>query len=155
MPENVTVYTTPTWPHCTHVKEFLSQKGVKYRELNVAENNDARSEMIRKTGRMAVPTITVGEQVVVGFDRNQLERLLTWKRSTGVVDLSELLTSLIELKLVAWLPGRLILNLKGKGVLSFPFLLELLNLYYSSILNKLTIANILWWVAQIRILYTI
>ncbi|HPZ43332.1 MAG TPA: glutaredoxin domain-containing protein [Bacillota bacterium] len=58
------------------MKEFLSQKGVKYRELNVAENEAARSEMIRKTGRMAVPTIKVGEQVVVGFDRNQLERLL-------------------------------------------------------------------------------
>jgi len=77
------------------VKEFLSQKGVKFRELNVAENDDARSEMIKKTGRMAVPTITVGEQVVVGFDRKELDRLLTCKRST------KMWTSLIELKLVA------------------------------------------------------
>jgi glutaredoxin len=64
------------------VKEFLSQKGVSFKELNVAENDAARSEMIKKTGRMAVPTISVGEQVVVGFDRNALERLLPSGRST-------------------------------------------------------------------------
>jgi glutaredoxin len=58
------------------VKEFLSQKGVSYEELNVAENDQARDEMIKKTGRMAVPTVTVGNQVVVGFNRSELERLL-------------------------------------------------------------------------------
>lgn len=109
MPENVTVYTTPSWPHCTHVKEFLSQKGVKYRELNVAENEAARSEMIRKTGRMAVPTIKVGEQVVVGFDRNQLERLLNWKGPL------ELWTPLINLKPVASSPGLLNAYIKLTG----------------------------------------
>ena len=76
MPENGPVYTTPSCPHCTHVKALSSPKGVKYRERNVAEIEAARSEMIRKPCRMAVPTIKVGEQVVVGFDRNQLERLL-------------------------------------------------------------------------------
>jgi glutaredoxin len=58
------------------VKEYLSQKGVKFTELNVAEDDKARNEMVRKTGRMAVPTITVGNKVVVGFDRNELEKLL-------------------------------------------------------------------------------
>ncbi len=32
--------------------------------------------MVRKTGRLAVPTITVGERVVVGFNREELEKLL-------------------------------------------------------------------------------
>jgi glutaredoxin len=59
------------------VKEFLSQKGVHYKELNVADDDQARDEMVRKTGRMAVPTITVGSQVIVGFNRNELEKLLS------------------------------------------------------------------------------
>lgn len=58
------------------MKEFLSQKGVKYQELNVAEDQAARDEMLSKTGRMAVPTIMVGEQVVVGFNKNELEKLI-------------------------------------------------------------------------------
>lgn len=57
------------------MKEFLSQKGVKYKELNVAEDTAARDEMFKKAGRMAVPTIVAGDKVVVGFDRVELEKL--------------------------------------------------------------------------------
>lgn len=58
------------------MKEFLSQKGVKYAEHDVAKDQKARDEMIQKTGRMAVPTILVGDQVVVGYNPTELERLL-------------------------------------------------------------------------------
>ncbi|MCL5935399.1 MAG: glutaredoxin family protein [Clostridia bacterium] len=58
------------------MKEFLSQKGVSYREYNVASDTKARDEMLAKSGKMSVPTIVVGNQVVVGFDRAKLEQLL-------------------------------------------------------------------------------
>ena len=43
---------------------------------NVAEDAGARAELIAKTGRMAVPVITVDDEVIVGFDRGRLQRLL-------------------------------------------------------------------------------
>ena len=58
------------------MKEFLSRKGVEYSEHDVAKDQKARDEMVRKTGRMAVPTILVGDQVVVGYNPAELERLL-------------------------------------------------------------------------------
>jgi hypothetical protein len=36
----------------------------------------AREDLVAKTGRMAVPVITVGDEVIVGFDRGRLKRLL-------------------------------------------------------------------------------
>ena len=42
----------------------------------MAADKMAREEMIRKTGRMAVPTIMVGGQAVVGFNKNELEKLI-------------------------------------------------------------------------------
>ena len=36
----------------------------------------AREELIARTERMAVPVITVDDEVVVGFDRGRLQRLL-------------------------------------------------------------------------------
>ena len=36
----------------------------------------ARAELLAKTGRMAVPVITVDDEVIVGFDRGRLQRLL-------------------------------------------------------------------------------
>jgi glutaredoxin len=49
---------------------------VPFTAKNVAEDVGAREELIAKTGRMAVPVITVDDQVVVGFDRGRLQRLL-------------------------------------------------------------------------------
>ncbi len=33
-------------------------------------------EMVRRTGARAVPVVMVGDEVVVGFDRGKLQRLL-------------------------------------------------------------------------------
>jgi glutaredoxin 3 len=49
---------------------------VAYVAKNVAEDATARDELVARTGRMAVPVITVDEEVVVGFDRGRLQRLL-------------------------------------------------------------------------------
>ena len=43
---------------------------------NVAEDPAAREELIATTGRMAVPVITVDDEVIVGFDRGRLKRFL-------------------------------------------------------------------------------
>jgi len=42
----------------------------------VAEDAAARDELLARTGRMAVPVITVDDEVIVGFDRGRLKRLL-------------------------------------------------------------------------------
>ena len=43
---------------------------------NVADDATAREELIARTGRMAVPVVTVDDEVIVGFDRGRLQRLL-------------------------------------------------------------------------------
>jgi glutaredoxin 3 len=43
---------------------------------NVAEDEAARTELMARTGRLAVPVVVVGEEVIVGFDRGKLTRLL-------------------------------------------------------------------------------
>lgn len=42
----------------------------------MATDLEGREELVRRTGQMAVPVIVVGEEVVVGFDRPRLSRLL-------------------------------------------------------------------------------
>ncbi|PYM11679.1 MAG: NrdH-redoxin [Candidatus Rokuibacteriota bacterium] len=57
-------------------KEFLSSHGIEFTAKNVAEDTAARDELLARTGRMAVPVIAVDDEVVVGFDRGRLQRLL-------------------------------------------------------------------------------
>jgi len=49
---------------------------VPFEDLNVAEDAEARDELVRLTGRMQIPVIVVDDQVVVGFDRPKLQSLL-------------------------------------------------------------------------------
>ena len=43
---------------------------------NVAEDEAARAELMARMGRLAVPVVVVDEEVIVGFDRGKLTRLL-------------------------------------------------------------------------------
>jgi glutaredoxin len=49
---------------------------VPYRDVNVAEDAEGREEVVRLTGRMAVPVIVVDDQVIVGFDKAKLQAAL-------------------------------------------------------------------------------
>ena len=43
----------------------------------MAEDRDKAQEMIKKSGQMAVPVITIDEEIVVGFDQSLLDKLLS------------------------------------------------------------------------------
>ncbi|HEX2480418.1 MAG TPA: glutaredoxin domain-containing protein [Methylomirabilota bacterium] len=61
---------------CRKTKEFLSSKGVQYREVNVAEDVEGREELVRRTGQLAVPVTVIDDEIVVGFNRPRLVELL-------------------------------------------------------------------------------
>ena len=58
------------------MKEFLSQRGIPWTEKYVDADRSAAIEMIRISGQQGVPVTVIGENVVVGFDRPKLERIL-------------------------------------------------------------------------------
>lgn len=57
-------------------KEFFQANGVQYTEVDVAADATKRQEMIDKSGQMGVPVITIGNDLVVGFDKRKLSELL-------------------------------------------------------------------------------
>ncbi len=58
------------------MKEFLSQRGVAYEEKDVAISQQNAQEMVQKSGQTGVPVILVDGEVIVGFDKDRLERLI-------------------------------------------------------------------------------
>lgn len=69
---NVTVYTTNTCPYCTMVKNFLDDKNISYKEVNVENSPEKMMEIMQKTGQMGVPQTEINGQWVVGFDPNSI-----------------------------------------------------------------------------------
>ena len=72
----VTIYSTPTCHFCHAAKEFFTANNVVFTDYNVGSDLEKRKEMIEKSGQMGVPVITVGKDLIVGFDEPKLRELL-------------------------------------------------------------------------------
>ena len=59
------------------VKDFFKTKGLEYNDVNVGEDQVAFQEMVQKSGQMGVPVIDIDGNIVVGFNRPEIEKLLT------------------------------------------------------------------------------
>ena len=57
------------------MKEFLSERGIEYIERDVALDDDALAEL-DALGVWTTPVTVIDGEVVVGFDKPKLERLL-------------------------------------------------------------------------------
>ncbi len=64
------------------MKEFLSQKGIPFTEVDVSRDAAAAQELARRTGRLAVPVTDIDGNLVVGFDRPQLEHYLSQAKAS-------------------------------------------------------------------------
>lgn len=57
-------------------KEFLKQNNFAFEDLNVAESEEARTEMINKSGQMAVPVLDIDGEIIVGFEAEKIKKAL-------------------------------------------------------------------------------
>ena len=51
--------------------------GVAFKEYDVSRDDHAAEEMVKTSGQMGVPVIVIDGQVVVGFDRQRIQALVS------------------------------------------------------------------------------
>ena len=73
---HVTIYSTPTCHFCHAAKDFFAENKIPFTDYNVATDLAKRKEMVEKSGQMGVPVITIGNELIVGFDQDRLKELL-------------------------------------------------------------------------------
>ncbi len=71
----ITVYTQPFCGPCSAMAEYLTSKGVPFIKKDVMIDEEAREEMFQ-LGVRSAPALVVGEEVVIGFDRERIDALL-------------------------------------------------------------------------------
>ena len=72
----VKVYSTPTCPWCKKAKDFLAEKGVEFEDLDVSSNEEARKEMLDKSGQMGVPVLDIDGKIIIGFNQDAITAAL-------------------------------------------------------------------------------
>jgi len=72
----ITVYSTPSCPWCRKVKQYFKSLGIPFKDVDVSKNPKKAEEMYRKSGQMGVPVVVMGNQVIVGFDKAKIDKIL-------------------------------------------------------------------------------
>lgn len=74
--KKIKVYSTQFCPYCVALKEFLKENNVVFEAVDVTEDLRSQDEMIDKSGQMSVPVVEIGEEIIIGFDREKISQLL-------------------------------------------------------------------------------
>lgn len=72
----VIVFSTPTCSFCNMAKKYFRNNRIKFRDVDVSRDPAAARDMVRRSGQQGVPVIDIGGKVVVGFDRNKINKYL-------------------------------------------------------------------------------
>lgn len=72
----VIVYTAADCGWCRLVKQYFDEKQVIYEEVDIFRHPERMAELISKSLQMSVPVTDVNGTVVIGYNREALERAL-------------------------------------------------------------------------------
>jgi len=75
----IKIYSTPGCPYCFTLKEFLKQNNIEFEDIDVSKDEKALKEMVEKSGQMGVPVVEIDGQIVVGFDKEKISKILNLK----------------------------------------------------------------------------
>ena len=72
----VVMYSTAWCGVCKRARQYFQQAGISFVEHDVDEDPKARQEYLRLNPRRSVPTIKIGDEVIVGFSPESVNRAL-------------------------------------------------------------------------------
>ena len=70
--KKIKVYSTPDCAYCWTLKGFLKKHNIEFEEIDIFLDQEAKEEMIKKTGQKEVPVMEIGDQIVIGFDKKKI-----------------------------------------------------------------------------------
>jgi glutaredoxin 3 len=72
----IKLYTTPSCSFCTQIKRYFRENRVPFTEYDVSKDMRRADEMMKKSGQAGVPVVDINGKVLVGFDKQKLEKAL-------------------------------------------------------------------------------
>ena len=74
--KTVTIYSTPTCHFCHMAKEYFTANNVTFTDYDVATDAEKRAEVMERSGQRGVPVIFIGEEMIIGFDKQAIDSAL-------------------------------------------------------------------------------
>ena len=74
--KKVEIFSTETCHFCHMAKDWLAAKGIPFVDYNVGSDVEKRKEMMEMTGQLGVPVIKIGDEIMIGFNPDQMAKIL-------------------------------------------------------------------------------
>lgn len=74
--KKVEIFSTETCHFCHMAKDWLAAKGIPFVDYNVGSDVEKRKEMMEMTGQLGVPVIKIGDDIMIGFNPDQMAKIL-------------------------------------------------------------------------------
>jgi glutaredoxin 3 len=65
--KNISVYTINNCGYCEAAKSLLKSRGLAFQEINISDDDEARMDLVQKTGHRTMPQIFIDDHFVGGF----------------------------------------------------------------------------------------
>jgi glutaredoxin len=69
-------YTEPGCAACEDARKFLISHGIPFEERDIRANPEYLRVLTEELDSLTTPTLVLGDNVIVGFDRNEYKRAL-------------------------------------------------------------------------------
>ena len=76
----ITIYSAVWCAFCKMAKQYLGDRNIAYKEIDVEQDRDAARLILDKTGQMGVPVIDIDGIWILGFDRPKIDAALKEKQ---------------------------------------------------------------------------
>ena len=73
---SVTVYTTPSCSWCNVLKSHLRKHKIRFSDVDISRDPSMAEELVRKSGQQGVPQTEINGEIIVGFDKTRINKLL-------------------------------------------------------------------------------
>lgn len=72
----IKVYSVEWCGPCQKVKKYLDSKSIPYEVVTVADAKEDRDIVLEVSGQRSVPVTVIGEEVILGFDKQKIDEAL-------------------------------------------------------------------------------
>jgi len=72
----VKIYSTPTCVYCKTLMGYLVNHKIEFTSIDVSKDKKDLEEMVKISGQMAVPVVDIDGEIILGFDKVKIDKLL-------------------------------------------------------------------------------
>jgi glutaredoxin-like YruB-family protein len=72
----VKIYSTPTCVYCKTLKGYFKKNAIEFEDIDISKDEKQLQKMIKDSGQMGVPVVDIDGEIIIGFDKEKVDKLL-------------------------------------------------------------------------------